>query len=83
MKSANKNKSRSRPTRETVIELQNLCASFTTILQNTGIDAHEMQGDLGKVLDLYVELCYLTHALAVKSDPHISKLLEHFDQDFC
>lgn len=82
MKISNKNKSRSRASRETVVELQNLCATFTTILQNTGINAHEMQGDLGRVLDVYIELCYLISELAVKSDPHISKFREHFDPEF-
>lgn len=74
-----KRKSCFQPDAETVSELQNLCVSFATLLQKTGVDAHEMRGDLGKILDVYIELKCLTSELTLKSDPHLNKLLEARD----
>lgn len=65
---------------ETVADLRELCSTFTKILDDTGIEAHKMQGDLGRLLDIYVSLCYLTNELTIKTDPHIGKLIAYHYQ---
>lgn len=65
-----------------VADLRELCSTFTKILSNTGIEAHEMQGDLGRLLDIYISLCYLTSDLTLKTDLHIGKLIAyHYHTD--
>lgn len=64
----------STPSRETVAELKEIRVAFIRLLDNTGVDAQEMRGDLGKILDIYFDLCCLIGRLSIKTDPHLGKL---------
>lgn len=60
---------------EMVADLRGLCSSFSKILDNTGVESPQMQDELGRLLDLYISLCYLTSELELKTDRHIGKLI--------
>lgn len=69
-----KRKSNSWPSAATVAELATIREAFANLLANTGVDAREMRGDLGKILDLYFDLCHLVSRLSLRTDPHLRDL---------
>lgn len=71
---SSRKKSSSTPGKETVAELKEIQAAFLRLLDNTGIAAQEMRGELKEILGIYLDLCLLIGRLNLKTDPHLGKL---------